>query len=528
MKMVKSLLLGSAAGLVAVTAGQAADLPVKAKPVEYVKVCSLYGAGFYYMPGTDLCIKVGGWVRAEAVAGNVNGNMTWGPFNGNALNRTTSNFVYRARGYITADVRSQSEYGTIRSYIAVGVNSNDAGLSGSAAAPATIFSSNRAFVQWAGMTAGLTQSFYDFYSVPSMQYRGGYLPASDTGDPGWMVWAWTAQLGGGVSATVSAETRRTTQIIDQNGLTTPGGGSIVPGSFITAGTAITGGAGIFPGNGAYGGEQMPDIVGNLRVDAAWGGAQIMGALHQVNASYYSLANAAGTAVAAPLGGNPSTQTGWAAGAGLKLNFPSMGPGDWFQAQFNATEGALRYLFFTPNSNWGMVNGASEAYGILSDCVYGGTVAVGNNTGCNLTSAWGFNAGYEHYWTPNFHTTLYGAWYEVKYDTQANNMLCEIAGYGNGLGGSLATAGTTGCSNNWSTWGIGSRTQWDVTKTFYLGVEVLYQDLHSATTGCGVVTPGGCPGGVVGGNTYQFGGASVLEADAHSWMVSVRAHRDFLP
>ena len=65
MKMVKSLLLGSAAALVAVTAGQAADLPVKAKPVEYVKVCSLYGAGFYYMPGTDMCIKIGGWVRAE-------------------------------------------------------------------------------------------------------------------------------------------------------------------------------------------------------------------------------------------------------------------------------------------------------------------------------------------------------------------------------------------------------------------------------------------------------------------------------
>ena len=82
MKMVKSLLLGSAAGLVAVTAGQAADLPVKAKPVEYVKVCSLYGAGFYYMPGTDLCIKIGGWVRAEAVWGG-NGSLTWGPFNAN-------------------------------------------------------------------------------------------------------------------------------------------------------------------------------------------------------------------------------------------------------------------------------------------------------------------------------------------------------------------------------------------------------------------------------------------------------------
>ena len=82
MKMVKSLLLGSAAGVVAVTAGQAADLPVKAKPVEYVKVCSLYGAGFYYMPGTDMCIKIGGWVREEATWGNNNGSMTWGPWSG--------------------------------------------------------------------------------------------------------------------------------------------------------------------------------------------------------------------------------------------------------------------------------------------------------------------------------------------------------------------------------------------------------------------------------------------------------------
>ena len=65
MKMVKSLLLGSAAGLVAVAGAQAADLPVKAKPVQYVKICSLYGVGFYYIPGTDMCIKIGGWVRFE-------------------------------------------------------------------------------------------------------------------------------------------------------------------------------------------------------------------------------------------------------------------------------------------------------------------------------------------------------------------------------------------------------------------------------------------------------------------------------
>ncbi len=69
MKMVKSLLLGSAAGLVAIAGAQAADLPVKAKPVQYVKICSLYGVGFYYIPGTDMCIKVGGWARYETGVG---------------------------------------------------------------------------------------------------------------------------------------------------------------------------------------------------------------------------------------------------------------------------------------------------------------------------------------------------------------------------------------------------------------------------------------------------------------------------
>ncbi|MBI3704371.1 MAG: porin, partial [Rhizobiales bacterium] len=65
MKMVKSLLLGAAAGFVAMAGAQAADLPVKAKPVQYVKICSLYGAGFYYVPGTDTCVKIGGFFRAE-------------------------------------------------------------------------------------------------------------------------------------------------------------------------------------------------------------------------------------------------------------------------------------------------------------------------------------------------------------------------------------------------------------------------------------------------------------------------------
>jgi hypothetical protein len=54
--------LCSAASLTIVNGAQAADLPVKAKAVEYVRVCSLYGAGFFYIPGTDTCIKLGGYL----------------------------------------------------------------------------------------------------------------------------------------------------------------------------------------------------------------------------------------------------------------------------------------------------------------------------------------------------------------------------------------------------------------------------------------------------------------------------------
>jgi hypothetical protein len=74
MKMVKSLLLGSAAGLVAVAGAQAADLPVKAKPVEYVKICSLYGDGFYYIPGSETCLRFSGYIRAQ-YGYNVDGNI---------------------------------------------------------------------------------------------------------------------------------------------------------------------------------------------------------------------------------------------------------------------------------------------------------------------------------------------------------------------------------------------------------------------------------------------------------------------
>src|ERR1700735_1552867 len=106
MKMVKSLILGSTAGLLAMGGAQAADLPVKAKAVEYVKICSLYGAGFYYIPGTDTCIKIGGYLRVDTTFGgsNVYDDPAWAGDAGQG-NRFYDHINSRSRMALTVDTR---------------------------------------------------------------------------------------------------------------------------------------------------------------------------------------------------------------------------------------------------------------------------------------------------------------------------------------------------------------------------------------------------------------------------------------
>src|SRR4030088_3289095 len=116
MKMVKSLVLGSAAGLLAMSGAQAADLPVKAKAVEYVRICSLYGAGFFYIPGTDTCIKLGGYLRVDTTFnGSIYDQPAWSGDLGQK-NRYMDNFVSRSRMALTVDTRTATEYGVVRTF----------------------------------------------------------------------------------------------------------------------------------------------------------------------------------------------------------------------------------------------------------------------------------------------------------------------------------------------------------------------------------------------------------------------------
>jgi len=437
MKMVKSLILGSAAGIVAIAGAQAADLPVKAKPVQYVKICSLYGAGFYYIPGTDTCIKIGGFLRAEM---NFNANGSYNPyrtvnFDSPARNRE----VTRWRAAVTFDVRSQTEYGTLRSYVLIApTGTNGQAIGGTPYIDGNTGTYvNAAFIQFAGFTAGSTASFFDFDTNPYANYTNTW--GSNQAGNGIPVFAYTAQFGGGWSASISAEdaTVRRAAIFDA---------TYVAGSGTAPGAA----------NG-YGGRRWPDVVANLRIDQAWGSAQLMGAIHDVYGG-----TTAGFATTA-------SATGWAIGAGVKFNMPTWGAKDYFIAQVAYAKGANNYNE-SNGAAGGVVETLSTGFPVVTKSAVGvsfDAVQVGGVGGSlDLTKTWSITGGYEHFWNPAWKTSLYGAYGKVDYDAAANAVL--------------------GGNADWSLWQIGSRTVWTPVQNLDLSVDVIYTDLNrSSFSGVGV-------------------------------------------
>jgi len=539
MKMVKSLLLGTTAGLVAVAGAQAADMPVKAAPVQYVKICSLYGDGFYYIPGTDICLKVGGYVRGEYFY-NYGANGTNGPFQGGAAGASNpqgngagfrdrsdgGDFIMRTRAYAWFDSRQQTEYGTLRSYLQIGVNYD------SPNATSAGFNANRAFIQFAGFTVGTAQSFYDFYQSPASSFFGP--PASNTGDGGWKVFAYTAQYGNGFSSTFSFEQPRSfgsgpiTGVIDTNL------GNLVLG----VNTSDTDRAK----------HRFPDIVQNWRVDQAWGSAQLMVAAHDVSGGYYVanpvallgavtpcsgltagfLGTGAGTLTGSEVCGHPADKIGWAVGAGSRHNFQG---GDYFQWQANYAQGATRYVAFTPAGAFSPVQfmGQNFGYGFFSDGVFS------NATGeIQLTTSWGINAAYDHLWLPNFRTSIYGFYGRFEYGANANLAICNAQTRPNiGLSPFATPSGTPGsiaftpvqvaqgqCNNNFNWWVVGSRTQYNFTPWFYVGFDVIYQKLETASNGT-FATFSALTGAAKPTAVYQI-------KDQDNYGLRIRGHRDIVP
>lgn len=225
MKLIKSLLLGSAAGLVAVAGAHAADLGVK-KPtaVEYVKTCPTYGAGFFVVPGTTSCLKLIGRIRVDYI------------FN-NDLTRTADKNTFRARGYLGFDHRTATEYGLLRTYMRGYIARDNAG----AYAPVLEYG----FIQFGGLTAGRITPVFEHGWNPNFVGSGAIGGHSDISYVNSL--GYTFNAGGGFSATIALDSSKERNV----------------------------------GVAATGGQAMPDIVARLSYDQAWGSIMVAGAIHQV-------------------------------------------------------------------------------------------------------------------------------------------------------------------------------------------------------------------------------------------------------
>ncbi|GEO13729.1 porin [Microvirga aerophila] len=285
---------------------QAANLPAKgAAPADYVSACFTHRAGFFTIPGTDTCLRIGGRVRAEFRYLDPG-------------TRADDAVGSRARGRIDLDARTRTDHGLLRAKMRYELTRNTGNYG-----PDTT-SLEEAYVQFGGLTAGRLQSFFDFYT------NDENFAAVTVSDLKTNVLAYTAMFGSDLSATLSLEDsieRR--QFAAPNGLGFPGEG------FTSAGARV------------------PDLVGQLLWEPDWGKAQLSAALHQIRSD--NLVPGSGPTPFV------NTEYGFAVQAGLQVDLPMLAEEDQFWLQAVYAEGALSYVGFGDTSIKEIDLGQTDAY-----------------------------------------------------------------------------------------------------------------------------------------------------------------------
>ncbi|MCB1394076.1 porin [Nitrobacter sp.] len=484
MNLMKSLYLGSAAGLVVMSGAHAADLPLKAKAVEYVKVCSLYGAGFYYIPGTDTCIKLGGYMRADL---GVNTNTI---FQGNtglqagAQNRSGNAFTWRARSDLTIDTRTATDYGVVRTFfegvftwtsggyrgVRVGGSAYDGNPNGGVlGGQLGVF---HAFIQFAGFTIGKAASQF---SAPWGQYPGNIYDGLVGGGgalTGVNQFTYTTEFGNGVSASIGVQDPSAYyQPGIQNLSVYPGFNALDAGGFGSAqpffGPVALGTPFFGYGLSAYGGTTFPDIVGQLRVDQAWGMFQASFAAHHNNPAYYT---------GLETSGGPGGKWGWAGQGALSIKNIPTGPGDVINISGVYTNGATRYniqdmtALAGANTIYGGSGVGSIGFGYAPDSVYF------PNSQLQLVSTWGMRGAYTHHWNPYWSSSVFGAYASISYTGEAKSYMCGVS-IPRALG-----AGFTACNPDFNIAQVGANLRWTPVKNLTFTTEGVYTMLDQKHAG----------------------------------------------
>ncbi|RWP71592.1 porin [Mesorhizobium sp.] len=262
---IKSLLLGSAAALVAVSGARAADAVVVAEPepAEYVRICDVYGAGYFYIPGTETCLRIGGYVRYDIGVGDVGtftGATNWDKEDGGE----NDTYWKRARFTLKTWTGQETELGTLKTYTETRFNfGNTQGRAGSyidddgytVLVPNNAgnrgVSLNFAWIQLGGLRVGKDESAFDTF----IGYAGNVM--NDTlvpyGGFDTNVVQYYFDAGNGFSAVVSLEEGYGDFTID----------SYVP--HVVGGVKWTQGWGAITGVVAYD-SNYEEVAGKVRLD----------------------------------------------------------------------------------------------------------------------------------------------------------------------------------------------------------------------------------------------------------------------
>jgi hypothetical protein len=458
MKLFKSLLLASATGLVAVSGASAADLGAKKpSPVEYVKACynPLWGtSGGFVIPGTQTCVRVFGQARFDYAYAQ-------------QFQRTSSPSGFRGGGIVGLDAITPSEFGNVRAFAQIGlvyrtgsgnqrtgtgtrqgtfIDGFSGAFGGNAAATSlaqggteVVFSG---FIQFAGITAGRTASFFDPFFVPEII---GTTFRSSPGNVNLI--AYTAALGNGLTATVSVEdpTVRKQPVIGSQFDPVAG-----PIAFGVGNTAITLGSQV--------GTAVPHFVGAIQLDQAWGSAKISGVLTNLRPAF-TIGGPGSTYVIpglpAAVSNIPSTKYGYAVMGALKINLPMIAAGDNFVVTGAYGEGALNYI----TSNF--FGGSTANNGIGAITLNVGDATVNLQTGSfRLTKAWSVAGGFQHFWTPQLSSTIFGSYAMV--DQPGTNP--------------INTRDSVRDANYWS---VGGNTIWQPVRGLNIAAEAAYVNVNSS-------------------------------------------------
>ena len=418
--------------------------------------------------------------------------------------RDLSNDInYRVRAVTSWDVRQQTEFGTLRTYIRFGVSNETPGGTGAGSTPSAFW--DRAFMQFAGFTVGRSQSFFDLFTYGGAYSYHNVRVTGDTGAAGQNLWAYTVQFGNGFSGTLSVEdpVSRGKTTIDATAAFFGANGGIVNDNAFTNNTGAGGGFGF----------RVPDVVANLRVDQAWGFAGISGLIHDASGAYYGTPNLVNN-------GHPSDKYGWAAAAGAKFNLQG---GDMIGFNFCYAQGAAGAC--TNQASYGLYNNSDTiGVGYIVDGVFG------TGTDIELTRVWSALAAYEHIWNPKWRTAIGGGYVNVDFNGAATNLILQrfpggVANCGVQPG---IPAGTTitafslnagnSCNPDYSFWEAYTRTQRNPVPQLDIGIEVLYTHSNTAFKGPSTLALNASRPAVVNG----------LIDDQNVWSAMFRWQRNFYP